>query len=94
VLARLSDGAGWPSLIALVWWLAFLATYFAPTIFLALNGVDVDGSPKSFEAVSRAIRLRQVLLIPAAGLAITVVLLIELQQLAALRRRAKVVLAT
>jgi hypothetical protein len=93
VMAQLSDGSGGPALLALLWWLAFLAAYLAPTVVLLVSGATVDGSPQSTAALSRALQFRQFLLIPAAGLAITVVLMIELQQRAALQRRSEVVLS-
>ena len=77
-----------------LWWLAFLAAYFAPTVFLALNGGGGDGSPQSIAMLSPALQLRQVLLLPSAGLAIAVVLVVELQQRAAFQRRAEVVLSS
>ncbi len=91
VLALISNGNAGPSLLALLWWLAFLAAYFAPTLVLLLSGMGNEREA-SIDALSQALQVRQLLLIPAAGLAVTVVIVVERQQRAALNRRAGVVL--
>jgi len=90
VVALLSGGSGWSSLLALGWWLTFLAAYFAPTVVLIVNGSIVIDGREGLPAVANALTVRQVLLVPAAVLAIGVVLMIEIQQHGALRRRAAV----
>jgi hypothetical protein len=88
VLAILSEDRVGPRLLALGWWAAVLATYFVPTIVVYAAGPGAG----TLLTLSTALRIRLVLLVPAAVLAIAVVVFIELEQGAALRRRATAVL--
>ncbi len=87
VLAILTEGRAWPRLLALAWWVGVLATYFAPTVVVLASGSEV---PVPL-AVLTSLNARLVLLIPTAILAVTLVVTIEREQRAALRRRADVV---
>jgi hypothetical protein len=88
VLGILTEGRPLPGLVALAWWIAVLATYFAPTIAVLTGGPDRT----LYQVMSLAFQVRLVLLVVAAVLAVAVVLIIELEQQAALARRATVVL--
>ena len=91
VLTLLTDRRALPQLVALAWWLCFLASYFVPFL------VSLTMSGRFRTEVEAAIFsgwVRVALLIPAAVLAIGVVLTVERWQWIDARRRETVVMAT
>ena len=83
VLAVLAEDRAGPRLIARLWWAALLLAYLAPLPIIFLRGTAT-----LYTAIVVAIQVRLVLMAIAAILAIALVLIVEHEQRAALRRRA------
>jgi hypothetical protein len=87
VLTTLTDGKPGPSLLALAWWLALLATYFLPTVALF-----VSRSPTVLGGLTTTHTFQVTLMVVSLVLAIGVVIVVEWEQHLALGRRADAVL--
>ena len=86
VLAILSAGRSGPRLVVLGWWLALLSSYGAPLVVIILRGNET-----LYRALVVGMQVRLGLLAIAAVLAIALVIVVEREQRAALRRRDSVV---
>ncbi len=90
VLTLLTDRRVWPQVLALAWWIGFLASYWLP----ALMSLGWGGSYQTdFGQVVSALWVRCALLVITGMLAIGVVLIVERWQWAASRRRETVLFA-
>lgn len=91
VLRLLAPGQIAPFLIALAWWWTLLAAYFVPGFLLALAAREPGQT--LFQSTILATVVRLGFLIPAALLAIGLVVIIERAQRRALAERATIVLS-
>ncbi len=88
VLVVLTDGRAVPLLITRLWWAALLLAYLAPLPIIVLRG-----TAPVYTAIVIAMQVRLVLMGIAAILAISLVLIVEREQRAALARRAQTLVA-
>jgi hypothetical protein len=91
VVIILSGGAAGPALVVILWWIAFLARYVVPFVYVFLRVIGND-DPTPGDTVRTGSQISIYVSIIAAGLAACVLLTVEYYQNLALRRRSVVVL--
>ena len=89
VLAIISPGRSGPRLVALAWWISVLAAYVVPSVVWLLRRSDMG----NWLALGFALQIWAALLSISAVLAVSVVVVVELEQHRALEHRATTLMA-
>lgn len=90
-VTSLLGGGGWAGLLVVTWWIAFLGSFYLPSIVVFLRALDRDDKTLG-DALTTGSVTRIALVIVAAILAALVLVMVEYYQRLALERRAQVVL--
>jgi hypothetical protein len=91
VVVILSASALVPALVVVAWWIAFLASYIVPFIYVFLRVIGQE-DPTIGDSVRAGTGIGMYLLIVAAVLAACVLVVVEYHQQLALQRRSQIVL--